>query len=113
KRRIKGIIFIILCSVLGFFMAYLSMNYLREIVPSSWADNILINIILFIIPFLIFIISFLGHIIIHELGHLIFGLATGYSFVSFRVGSITIIREDGKFKNKKYSIPGTGGQCLM
>ena len=59
------------------------------------------------------IILFLVHIIIHEAGHLVFGLATGYSFVSFRVGSYTIVKEDGKFKSKKYNIPGTAGQCLM
>ena len=57
--------------------------------------------------------AYLVHIIIHELGHLVFGIATGYSFVSFRIGSLTIIKEDGKFKTKKYNIPGTAGQCLM
>lgn len=40
-------------------------------------------------------------------------MATGYSFVSFRIGSLTIIEEDGKAKLKRYNIPGTAGQCLM
>lgn len=62
---------------------------------------------------MIFIVAFVLHIIIHEIGHLVFGLATGYSFVSFRIGSFTIVKENGKFKTKKYNIPGTGGQCLM
>lgn len=51
--------------------------------------------------------------IIHELGHLVFGLVSGYKFVSFRVGSIMIIRESGKIRTKFYNIVGTGGQCLM
>lgn len=52
-------------------------------------------------------------IILHEGGHLIFGLATGYRFVSFRVGSLTLVKENGRFRFKKYSISGTGGQCLL
>ena len=53
------------------------------------------------------------HIIMHELGHLIAGLVSGYGFVSFRVGSLTLIKENGKYRLKRYSLAGTGGQCLM
>ncbi|SFC86587.1 M50 family metallopeptidase [Ruminococcus albus] len=52
-------------------------------------------------------------IIIHESGHLVMGLLTGYKFVSFRIGSFTILRQNGKFVVRKYSIPGTAGQCLL
>lgn len=52
-------------------------------------------------------------IIIHELGHLIFGLLTGYKFVSFRIGSLTLIKINGKIKIKRLSLAGTGGQCLL
>lgn len=52
-------------------------------------------------------------IVLHEAGHLLFGLASGYRFVSFRVGSLTLIKENGRFRFKLYSISGTGGQCLM
>ena len=82
------------------------------IIPTT-NSSLLDNFSIVFIPIIIFIISYLVHIIIHELGHLIFGLATGYSFVSFRIGSFTIIKEDEKLKIKKYSIPGTAGQCLM
>lgn len=51
--------------------------------------------------------------IIHELGHMIFGLMTGWSFSSFRIGSLVLIKEKGKFKIKKMSIAGLAGQCLM
>ena len=53
------------------------------------------------------------HIVIHEAGHLVFGLLSGYQFTSFRVGSFMWIREEGKLKLKRYSLAGTGGQCLM
>lgn len=70
------------------------------------------SIFLFTI-FISVIISFYLHIIIHEGGHYIFGKLTGYKFTSFRIGSITFIKEDDKIKIKKFSIAGTGGQCLM
>lgn len=53
------------------------------------------------------------HIGLHELGHLIGGLLSGYSFSSFRLGSIMIMKESGKLRLRRFSIPGTGGQCLM
>ncbi|MCM0650297.1 hypothetical protein NBE98_18190 [Clostridium swellfunianum] len=62
---------------------------------------------------IIFVLGYLTHIIIHEAGHLVFGLMTGYSFVSFRIGSFTMIKESGKIKFKRFNIPGTAGQCLM
>lgn len=77
------------------------------------SDNELIELLKFYGLIMILIIGYLVHIIIHEAGHLIFGLMAGYSFVSFRVGSFTLIKEDNKFKWKKFNIPGTAGQCLM
>jgi len=52
-------------------------------------------------------------IIIHEAGHLVAGLLTGYRFVSFRVFSLTLIRKDGRFQFRRFGLSGTGGQCLM
>jgi len=52
-------------------------------------------------------------IIIHEGGHLIFGLLSGYKFASFRIGNIMFIKNSGKITYKKYHVQGTGGQCLM
>ena len=49
----------------------------------------------------------------HELGHLIFGYLTGYQFVSFRIFSFALVKENGKFRFCRISVPGTGGQCLM
>lgn len=58
-------------------------------------------------------ISFVIHIIIHEAGHLIFGLLTGYKFLSFRIFSTIFYKYNGKLKKRKYAMKGTGGQCLM
>lgn len=53
-------------------------------------------------------------IILHESGHLIFGLLTGYHFLSFRIGSFALQKDaDGKLRLKRFSLTGTGGQCLL
>ena len=51
--------------------------------------------------------------VIHEAGHLIFGLLSGYRFSSFRVFNVMWIKQDGKIRCKRFSLAGTGGQCLM
>lgn len=58
-------------------------------------------------------VSIFAHMIIHEAGHLVFGLKSGYQFSSFRIGNFMWLKEDGKLVHKKLSIAGTGGQCLM
>ena len=66
---------------------------------------------------LVMVISVYGviliQVIVHEAGHLVFGLVSGYQFSSFRIGSLMLISENGKFKLRKFSIAGTAGQCLM
>ena len=52
-------------------------------------------------------------IIIHESGHLLFGLLTGYRFCSFRIGSLMWIRQDGALRFRRLKLAGTGGQCLL
>ncbi len=68
--------------------------------------------VLLLVPMMIFTLQVV--IIIHELGHLVLGLMTGYRFLSYRYFSWIIVKDkDGKFHLKRYSILGTGGQCLM
>ena len=62
---------------------------------------------------LAFIVSMLVFIVLHEAGHLVCGLLSGYKFVSFRIFNITFIKIDGKLCVRRYSIAGTGGQCLL
>lgn len=52
-------------------------------------------------------------IIVHEGGHLIFGLLSGYRFSSFRIGSLALVKISGKCHLRRYSLSGTAGQCLM
>jgi len=69
--------------------------------------------LVFALVFLLVISALYIQIILHEAGHLVFGLLTGYQFLSFRVGSLMLVREQGKFRLKSFSITGTGGQCLL
>ncbi len=63
--------------------------------------------------FVCLIAGYMAGIIIHESGHLVTGLRSGYEFISFRIGSMTWVKENGKLSQKKFNIAGTGGQCLM
>lgn len=75
-------------------------------------------------PFWLFVISYaasfvgiyvalIATTIIHEVGHLVCGLKSGYKFLSFRILSFNFCKYEDGFKIKRFSIPGTGGQCLM
>lgn len=59
------------------------------------------------------VLFLLLHIILHEGGHMVMGLATGWKFSSFRIGSLTLVKQNDKLKWKKTTVMGTGGQCLM
>lgn len=65
------------------------------------------------ILFLALIILSGVQILLHEGGHCLFGFLTGYHFISFRIGNFTIINEKGRYVIKRYSMPGTCGQCIM
>lgn len=51
--------------------------------------------------------------IIHEAGHMVFGMLTGYRFRSFRIFSFMWLKENGRIRLRRLVIAGTGGQCLM
>ncbi len=67
----------------------------------------------FAIMILILLLAFFLQIIVHESGHLVFGLLSGYKFLSFRIGSLHFEKQQDKIKARLYGIVGTGGQCLM
>ena len=75
-------------------------EFLVELLPIGW-----MLIALFI--------AFILHIILHEGGHLVAGLLTGYRFVSFRFLNFTLIRKDGRLQWRNFELSGTLGQCLM
>jgi len=114
NKFLSGIIFLVVCGSIGATLGILSQTYSKELMSNYIKSN---NVFLELIKsygfILIFLLGYMIHIIIHEAGHLVSGLMTGYSFVSFRIGSFTIIKEKGYISYKRFNIPGTAGQCLM
>ena len=83
-------------------------------IDKSSADTPLYQEILSLVGlFLGMYVALFFHMIVHEAGHLVFGLMTGYKFCSFRVASFMWLKENGKLKFKRLTLAGTGGQCLM
>ena len=66
-----------------------------------------------VLAFVAMAVAIVLHIVLHEAGHLLMGLATGYRFSSFRIGSIAFVRREGRICIRRYKLAGTGGQCLM
>lgn len=102
-------------NVISIFLGYLSLTYIlavstEQIKNAELTNNIFLNIIIILLSMFV---SALFHIFFHEFGHLVCGKISGYSFVSFRVGNIIIIKEKDKIKLKRFYIPGMPGQCLM
>lgn len=54
-------------------------------------------------------------VLVHEAGHLLFGLATGYRMISFRLFFLILKQKNGKWRicREPSPISGMAGQCLM
>ena len=107
KIEILGLIANIVLTII--FTIFLIINFDKHL--SIVPENQQISSLLII--FLSIYITMYIQLIIHELGHLIFGLVSGYSFSSFRIGNIMLLKCGKKLKIKKLKIAGTAGQCLM
>ena len=107
KKIINGLLQILGIMIVGGIIGYA----VGKIVGDTLSRVDKPNIILFLITG---VIAFVLHIIVHEAGHLFFGLLSGYKFISFRVFDFKIIKdENGKLKIRYERLAGTGGQCLM
>lgn len=112
KKKKIGQILIPVCFVLiGAVCGILFMKYLDrpETAGTSGGGKILTILVALVSMCAVLILQ----IIIHEAGHLVFGLLTGYRFISFRVSSFMWMKDNDRIRFKRMSIAGTGGQCLM
>ena len=101
------IIMLLTGAVCGIFIIF-TMNFFGTLVKGPAAF-----LLMFAEAMIIMYIASFVQTIIHESGHLIFGLITGYKFVSFRIGHFMFIKEKSRLKIKLYNVVGTAGQCLM
>lgn len=113
KKTLKTIlilvVFIIGCFGSGLLVGDILKHIFGKSVSNIGSDNTVIMISSIVSLFVSFILT----IIIHEAGHLVCGLITGYKYLLFRVGSLSLIKRNNKFEFKKFSIQGTGGQCIL
>lgn len=109
-RKYLGLLFfLVIGGVCGWFFGY----YLGETVSEhASVGETLISIGLLLLGF--YVMLYL-QIVIHEAGHLVFGLISGYRFSIFRIFSLTFLRDpdSGKIGIRRMHLAGTGGQCLM
>ena len=99
--------FTVMGVILGLAMIAFLEWQLPEGIPSSEKATRICTMLVFLY------LSWFLQVVVHEGGHLIFGLLSGYTFSSFRIGSMMILRENGRFVTKRLKIAGIGGQCLM
>lgn len=106
KSKISSLLGVLLGAVIGVFLVINDIN---------------VNVVSKGAPYKIFLLSIIGtiyfslvlHVILHEGGHLLFGLLTGYQFQSYRVFSFVWYKKDGKLHLGKFNVKGTAGQCLL
>ena len=105
KKILPGVLFLF-----GIVLGVLAASYIDNRMQASSP----FLIAFFFVLLLVFIyVAQAVETIIHEAGHLVCGLISGYKFGSFRVGNLMLIKVNGKLMFRKYSLAGTGGQCLM
>ncbi len=102
------------------FLIFLLIGAASGVLISQYLDHFIgrdttTGMMLLIFGLLLFAVyvGMLIQIVIHEAGHLIFGLMTGYEFISFRIFSWMWVKEEDKICFRRMSLAGTGGQCLM
>lgn len=96
-------------AVCGFLMVGYIDSYIDGMSEIIISEIVLTLAVLFIGMYVILFLQ----IILHEAGHLIGGLLSGYTFTSFRIGSFIWLKKTDGIHLCRLSIAGTGGQCLM
>lgn len=112
KRKIQ-----IACSILAFITVafFIGFGIGRLLMDHSEAkpvDVAKIGIAIVCCAVSLFVGFFLNTVL-HEAGHLVGGLLTGYRFLMFRVFSYTLTKDSDGYKWKRFGISGTMGQCIM
>lgn len=111
-RKVKKILGFIAAMILGLLLGFVLGGMIGDdmiaLYERGYSDAMVLLISLAVLYFAYFV-----EIIIHEAGHMVFALLTGYKFVSFRVLSFVLVKDGDGFHLKRYRLPGTLGQCLM
>ena len=110
-KKWSTILFFAICFLIGILIGVFNLGEpLFASIRGFISEANFFSLVLLLLSAVIF---YYLHIILHEAGHLIMGKLSGYRFVSFRVFNLMLVRENGKLKRKRFTVVGTGGQCLM
>ena len=117
KKAIKLVGGLLVGSIIGFAIAFLLIWIIDGSEGLERAMHKDVNITKVIVSVACCLVSLVITAILqfalHETGHLLFGLASGYKFSSIRVGKYALVKDDKGFHIRKFFIQGTGGQCIM
>lgn len=107
KKIINGFLQILGIMIVGAIIGYSVGKIAGDSLSKVNTPNIILLLIAGVVVFIL-------QVIIHEAGHLVFGLLSGYKFISFRIFDFKIIKDqNGELKIRFERLAGTGGQCLM
>lgn len=107
EKILSTVLYIGFCALAGAFGGMAMAKVLPKDAP-NWQE--FLGLLVVMIAFVIIVAI---QIFIHELGHMVCGLISGYEFISIRFFGFMIMKENGRLVRKKHSIAGTGGQCIM
>ncbi len=110
KKIATKIVIMVLSLIVGYIIGFAMVHIAKGSITGSSPMNLGLFILIEIAIF--FFVTFIS-IILHEAGHLIGGLLSGYKTQSFRILSLTIQKDSDGWHLKRYNIKGTAGQCLM
>lgn len=106
-RRAGAVLFLLMAVLYGALAADCMKTFSEMKMTSGGYAMVLMASVIFLYT------GFFVQILIHEFGHLVFGLLSGYRFSSFRIGNLIWIKNRQGIHLKRLSLAGTGGQCLM
>ena len=93
---------LLISAATGFFCGYAILDYVDKL-----GLTLPLALLALASGFALLAFSMLLQIIIHEAGHLLFGLISGYHFVSFRIGSYILVKgPEDKLSLKRFHLAG-------
>ena len=108
RRKFSKIFFILY--IVG-LIAIIARPWIRDYGFTS--DALLPMILTIVLIGASWYLSFASAVIVHECGHLIFGLLTGYKFAAIGLAHHLFLRRDGRVRRFVYKLPGALGFCAM
>ncbi|HBT94786.1 MAG TPA: hypothetical protein DEB24_01125 [Coriobacteriia bacterium] len=110
KSSWQNVLAIVAFMLVGALCGFFGVEPLLSSIEDS---TILDSLLLGVFGLVVLLLAVFIQIVIHETGHLVFGLLSGYRFSLLRVGSFALAKVEGEIRPKLLSIAGTGGQCLL